>query len=131
MYALPSAERRFKQLFSHKAMQPRTFKKVFRASMGQRRFSLLFTCHSAPRRFSIKRRFHFGTVFILFAQSFTLDCGRNFDITLFFRSSQKRAKSTSQVCAQQRRGARPARNARCAWVERRHVVPLWGVGSWG
>ena len=27
--------------------------------------------------------------------------------------------------------ARPARNARCARVERRHVLPPWGVGSWG
>ena len=43
-------------------MQPRTFEKAFCAPMGQRRFSLLFTCHCAPRRFIIKRRFHFGTV---------------------------------------------------------------------
>ena len=44
--------------------------------------------------------------------------------------SQKRAISSSQMCAQQGRGARPARNARCAWVERRHVLPPRGVGSW-
>ena len=61
-HELLSAERRCKQLFSHKTMQPRTFKKAFRASMGQRRFSLLFTWHCAPRRFSTKRRFHFAPV---------------------------------------------------------------------
>ena len=43
-------------------MQPRTLEKAFRASIGQRRPSLLFTCHCSPRTFGIKRRFHFGTV---------------------------------------------------------------------
>ena len=49
-------------LTKHKAMQPRTFGKSFRASMGQRRFNLLFTCHCPPRTLSIKRRFQFATV---------------------------------------------------------------------
>ena len=44
-------------------MQPRTFENAFRASMRQRRFSLLFACHFAPRAtFSIKRRFQRATV---------------------------------------------------------------------
>ena len=44
-------------------MQPRTFEIAFRAaSMGQRSFSSLFTCHSTPRTFSIKRRFQSGTL---------------------------------------------------------------------
>ena len=45
-------------------MQPRTFEKAFRASIGHRatKVKFLFTCHCAPRTFSIKRRYHFGTV---------------------------------------------------------------------
>ena len=62
---------RFKQLFPHKATQPRTFAKAFRASIGQRRLSLLFICHCAPRRFSIKRRSHFGKVFAFSLQHTT------------------------------------------------------------
>ena len=65
-HELLSAVRRFKPLFPNRAMQPRTFEKAFRASMGQRRFRLLFIYHCAPRTFSIKRRFQSAAVLLSF-----------------------------------------------------------------